>query len=144
MAEARSRFLAVTVLAAWLPALGGPALAQGSGEVDGHVQDEEGQSLAGVSVKLLKAGKGASQQQTSDAQGDFHFTGLASGVYIAAASREGYAEVTCPGVRVMSGLTRRLAIKLMPAEGEQPSSCEAVVETVEPPPEPPPPPPPGR
>jgi carboxypeptidase family protein len=138
MAEARSRFLAVTVLAAWLPALGGPALAQGSGEVDGHVQDEQGQSLAGVSVKLLKAGKGANQQQSSDGQGDFHFKGLASGVYIAAASRDGYGEVTCPGVRVVGGLTRRLAIRLMPAGGDKPSSCEAVVEGAEPAPPPPP------
>jgi hypothetical protein len=28
----------------------------------------------------------------------------------------------------MTGLTRRLTIKLMPAKGEQPSSCEAVAE----------------
>ena len=140
MAEARSRFLAVTVLAAWLPALGGPALAQGSGEVDGHVQDDQGQPVQGVSVKLLKAGKGANQQQTSDGQGDFHFKGLASGVYVAAASRDGYGEVTCPGVRVVGGLTRRLAIKLMPAEGDKQSSCEAVAENGTAPP----PPPPGR
>lgn len=127
MSVAGSRFLAVTLLAS-LPALGGPALAQGSGEVDGHVQDTQGQPLPGVSVKLLKAGKGANQQQTSDGQGDFRFKGLVSGVYIAAASRDGYGEVTCPGVRVMTGLTRRLTIKLMPAKGEQPSSCEAVAE----------------
>jgi hypothetical protein len=128
MSVAGSRFLAVTLFAAWLPASGGPALAQGSGEVDGHVQDTQGQPLPGVSVKLLKAGKAANQQQTSDGQGDFRFKGLASGVYIAAASRDGYGEVTCPGVRVMAGLTRRVAIKLMPAKGEQPSSCQAVAE----------------
>jgi carboxypeptidase family protein len=138
MGEGRSRNFCFAVLFALLPAIGSPALAQ-SGEVDGQVQDGQGQPLQGVEVKLFKAGQGTSVQQTSDAQGNFRFNGLASGVYIAAASREGYAEVTCPGVRVMAGLTRRLAIKLMPAKGEQPSSCEAVVETVEPPP-----PPPGR
>jgi hypothetical protein len=127
MSAAGSRFLAVILLAAWLPAPGGPALAQGAGEVDGHVQDTQGQPLPGVSVKLLKAGKGANQQQTSDGQGDFRFKGLVSGVYIAAASRDGYGEVTCPGVRVVAGLTRRLSIKLVPAKGE-PSSCEIVVE----------------
>ncbi len=127
MSAAGSRFLAVTLLAAWLPAPGVPALAQGAGEVDGHVQDTQGQPLPGVSVKLLKAGK-AANQQTSDGQGDFRFKGLASGVYAAAASRDGYAEVTCPGVRVMAGLTRHVAIKLMPAKGEQPSSCETVAE----------------
>lgn len=138
MGETRSRLLAVALLVALPPAAGGPVLAQGAGEVDGHVQDAQGQPLQGVSVKLVKAGKAANQQQTSDAQGNFRFDGLASGVYIAEASHDGYAEVTCPGVRVMSGLSRRLAIKLMPAAGEQPSSCEAVVENVEPPPPPPP------
>src|SRR4030095_3353336 len=132
MGEVRSRSLSAAVLFVLVAALGEPLLAQGAGEVEGHVQDAQGQPLQGVSVKLLKAGKETNQQQTSDAQGNFRFSGLDSGVYIAAASHEGYAEVTCPGVRVMSGLTRRLAIKLMPAESEQPSSCEAIVETAEP------------
>ncbi|HEV8578421.1 MAG TPA: carboxypeptidase-like regulatory domain-containing protein [Thermoanaerobaculia bacterium] len=137
MGQFRCRSLAAAVLLAILAAFGGQLLAQGAGEVDGHIQDAQGQPLQGVSVKLLKAGKEANQQQTSDAQGNFRFNGLATGVYIAAASRDGYAEVTCPGVRVMSGLTRRLAIKLMPAEGEQPSTCEAVSDTAQPAPPPP-------
>ena len=128
MGETRSRFLAAALVAALAPVIGGPVAAQGSGEVGGHVQDGQGQPLQGVSVKLVKAGKAANQQQTSDAQGNFRFNGLASGVYIAEASHDGFGEVTCPGVRVMAGLTRRLAIKLMPANGEQPSSCKAVVE----------------
>ena len=128
MGETRSRFLAAALQVALFSAVGGPVFAQGAGEVDGHVQDGQGQPLQGVSVKLVKTGKPANQQQTSDAQGNFRFNGLASGVYIAEASHDGFGEVTCPGVRVMAGLTRRLAIKLMPAEGGQPSSCEAVVE----------------
>jgi Carboxypeptidase regulatory-like domain len=139
MGETRSRFPAAALLVALLAVTGGPVLAQGEGEVDGHVQDAQGQPLQGVSVKLVKTGKAANHQQTSDAQGNFRFNGLASGVYIAEVSHDGYGEVTCPGVRVMSGLTRRLAIKLMPAAGEQPSSCEAVAENAESPP-----PPPGR
>jgi len=140
MAGSRSRNFAAAVLAALLPALGAPVLAQGAGEVEGHIQDAQGQPLQGVSVKLIRAGKAANQQQTSDAQGSFRFSGLASGVYIAEASHDGYGDVTCPGVRVMAGLTRSLSIKLMPAGGDKPSSCEAVVESAESPP----PPPPGR
>jgi len=134
MAEARSRCFAAAVCAVLLSAGGGPVLAQGAGEVDGHVQDAQDQPLQGVSVKLVKAGKAANQQQTSDAQGNFRFSGLATGVYIAEASREGYGDVTCPGVRVMSGLTRSLVLKLMPAAGDKPSSCEAAVENGESPP----------
>lgn len=137
MGDTRSRLLTVAFLAALAAAAGAAAFAQGAGEVEGQVRDAQGQPLQGVGVKLLKAGKEANQQQASDAQGNFRFNGLASGVYIVAASHDGYAEVTCPGVRVMSGLTRRLAIKLMPAGGEQPSSCEAVVDGAEPAPPPP-------
>jgi len=125
MGEARCCFLAVAVLMALPSAIGGPALAQGAGEVDGHVQDAQGQPLQGVGVKLIKTGKEASQQQTSDANGNFQFGSLASGVYIALASLDGFDPVTCPGVRIFSGLTRRVEIKLMPAEGEKPSSCES-------------------
>ncbi len=131
MGVGKSRCLsmaAVAVLVALLSVLGGPAFAQGAGEVTGRVRNGDGQPLEGVEVRLIKAGQEANQQQTSDAQGNFRFDRLASGVYIAAASREGYAEVTCPGVRIVSGLARSLSIKLMPAEGEQPSSCEAVTQ----------------
>lgn len=125
MGEGKTRYLSVAVLVALLPAIG---FAQGAGVVTGVVQNGEGQPLQGVDVKLIKAGQETNQQQSSDAQGNFRFNGLATGVYIATASREGFAEVTCPGVRVMSGLTRGLSIKLMPADGEQPSSCEAVAQ----------------
>ena len=96
-----------------------------SPEVGGRVQDGGGKPLQGVSVKLQRAGKEADQQQTSDTEGNFRFASLASGVYIATASLEGYGSVTCPGVRIVASLTRRLDIKMMPAEGEQSaSSCQ--------------------
>jgi len=138
MAEARSHYFAAVLLTVLLPAAAGPALAQGAGEVEGHVQDAQGQPLQGVNIKLVKTGKPANHQQTSDDQGNFRFSGLASGVYIAEASRDGYGDVTCPGVRVMAGLPRSLAIKLMPAGGDKPSSCEAVAAGGESPAPPPP------
>ena len=51
--------------------------------------------------------------------------GLAGGVYIATVTPEGYAEVTCPGVRVV-GQSRQLEIRLMPKDGPEPSSCKVV------------------
>jgi hypothetical protein len=116
------------ILVALLSAIGGPALAQGAGEVDGHIQDAQGKALPGVTIKLLKAGQETNQQQTSDAQGNFRFERLASGVYIATAAMDGYGSVTCPGVRIVASLSRRLEIKMMPAEGEQSSSSCQIAE----------------
>jgi len=108
-----------------LPAITGPAAAQMTGDIKGHVQDGQGQAFAGVTVKLLQAGKAGSQEQASDPEGNVHFDGLTSGVYIATVAKEGYAPVTCPGMRI-AGVTRQLQITLMPAGGQQPSSCRPV------------------
>lgn len=110
-----------------LATLTGPVLAQSAGSVTGRVQNSEGQPLSGVAVKLLHAGKDA-KQQVSDAAGNFRFEGVEYGVYTAAAAMEGYAPVTCPGGRVLPGQTRQYEIKLMPADGSEPSSCTPRVE----------------
>ena len=114
--------LLVAMAVALLAMAGGPVSAQGVGDIRGHVQDSEGKALAGVAVKLLQAGKKETQEQVSDAEGNFHFTGLAGGVYIATAAMEGYAPVTCPGVRIV-GVTRQLQVTLLAAGGDQGSSC---------------------
>ena len=110
---------AVTI--AVLAVSGGPLSAQ-EGDIRGHIQDSQGKALAGVTVKLLQAGKKETQEKASDAEGNFLFEGLAGGVYIAAVSMDGYEPVTCPGVRIV-GVTRQLQATLMPAGGAQASSC---------------------
>jgi hypothetical protein len=122
MGEARLRNLPAAVLLTLLGAAGFAAAA-GSGGVDGQVLDAQGKSLQGTSVTLLEASSKATQSQTSDAEGKFHFDGLSSGVYIVTAAMDGYAPVNCPGVRILSGLTRHLDLKLAAASAGQPSSC---------------------
>jgi hypothetical protein len=117
--------LVLTLLAAL--ATTGTARAAG-GEVGGQVQDAQGKPLPAVAVTLLAAGGKAAQNQTADAQGNFHFGGLGSGVYIVTAALDGYAPVTCPGARILSGLTRRFAIKLAAAGGGEGSSCAPAAE----------------
>jgi hypothetical protein len=117
--------LVLTLLAAL--ATSGAARAAG-GEVDGQIQDAQGKPLPGVAVTLLAAGGKAAQNQTADAQGNFHFGGLASGVYIVTAALDGYAPVTCPGARILSGLTRRYAVKLAAAGGGAASTCAPAAE----------------
>jgi hypothetical protein len=100
-----------------------PATAQEAGSITGHIQDGQGQALEGVAVKLMRAGKPDVQEKASDAQGNFQFGDLSGGVYIATLAKEGYAPVTCPGLRIV-GLSRQLQITLAPAGGEPASSCK--------------------
>lgn len=126
MAEVRSRCLSLLLIAVMLAAIAGPAFAAADGEVDGLVQDAQGKPLPGVEIALLKAGEAAGHKKVSSADGGFKFDALVSGVYIASATLEGYAPITCRGIRLVAGQARRLEIKLLPAGGEQPSSCAAV------------------
>ena len=129
MGEGRLRFSLLT--AAVVAVVAFPAAAQTAGEINGRVQDAQGNALQGVAITLLHAGAKDTQQKTSGAGGEFQFTGLA-GVYIATSAFDGHAPVTCPGVRVI-GQTRQLEIRLMPADGAEPSSCKVVEESPAPP-----------
>ena|SRR5947209_2441626 len=134
MADVRSRSMAFRFgVAATLAALAiamismvsGPALAAPTGEVDGLVQDAQGKPLAGVAITLVKAGERTPKKQASGADGGFKFADLPSGVYVATAAQEGFSPVTCRGVRLVAGTSRRLEVKLQPAGGE-PSTCTPV------------------
>ncbi|HEY3570955.1 MAG TPA: carboxypeptidase-like regulatory domain-containing protein [Thermoanaerobaculia bacterium] len=110
-----------------LAVLADAAYAAGGG-VEGQVQDTQGKPLPGATIALLAAGGKGNQNQTTDAQGNFHFDGLTSGVYTVTVTLEGYAPVTCPGSRLFAGLTRRLEIKLAPTGGTAASSCVPAAE----------------
>ncbi len=122
--EGRFRFPLFSVAVLALLAGAGPGAAQNNGDVRAQALDAQGSPIAGVQITLMKAG-GQSQQKAADAEGKVHFSGLAGGVYIATAAPEGYATVTCPGVRVV-GQARQLEIRLMPVDGPEPSSCKVV------------------
>lgn len=126
MSEGRFRFSLLPMCLVALALLAGarPGAAQNDGDVRARVLDGQGSPLAGIQITLLKAG-GQSQQKAADAEGNVRFTGLAGGVYIATAAAEGYADVTCPGVRVV-GQSRQLEIHLMPKDGTEPSTCKVV------------------
>jgi hypothetical protein len=121
-----SLVVVAALLLGWLAIPGGPAAAQSTGDVKGSVQNGEGKALPGIAVKLLRAGSQDRLEETSDAEGNFHFNRLKEGVYVVAASPEGYAPVTCSGVRIIGGMTRRFEVKLMP-DGGEPSTCVPAV-----------------
>lgn len=125
--RSRFYFLLPVLMAAVLWGSGLPAAAQDTGVITGHIQDAQGQSLEGVAVKLMRAGKPDVQEKASDAEGNFQFGDLSGGVYIATLAKEGFAPVTCPGLRIV-GLTRQLQVTLAPAGGEPGSSCKAAAQ----------------
>jgi len=136
MAAVRSRsvsvLLGVALIAVILPAtariVAAAAAAKAevpSAEVSGQVLDAEGKPLAGAAVTVLKAGEDTPKKQVSGADGSFKFDALHSGVYIAAVAMNGYASVTCRGIRLVAGQSRSLEIKLQPTGGE-PSTCTNV------------------
>jgi Carboxypeptidase regulatory-like domain len=143
MAAVRSRSIrillgvVIVVAAAMIPAV--PRIAGAAphkeaappGEVDGQVMDAQGKPMAGVAVTMLKAGEGKPKSTVSGADGSFKFDDLASGVYIGAAAMEGFAPVTCRGIRLVAGQTRRLEVKLMPTGGDA-STCNPVEPAAEP------------
>lgn len=127
--EGRFRFSLLPAALVALAVLCGvqPGAAQPNGDVLAQALDGQGSPIAGVQITLMKAG-GQSQKQAADAEGKVHFNGLAGGVYILTTAPDGYAEVTCPGVRVV-GQSRQLEIRLMPKDGPEPSSCKVIQGT---------------
>jgi|GEM_PF-2101172 len=136
MAAARSRSLFILLGAVVLGAVIVPASSRMAaaaphheaappGEVDGVVLDAQGKPLAGAAVSMLKAGEDKPKSVVSGADGTFKFDALPSGVYIGGATMEGYAPVTCRGIRLYAGQSRRLEIKMLPNGGE-PSTCAPV------------------
>jgi Carboxypeptidase regulatory-like domain len=121
----RRRVLFLVLLA--VLATAGATYAAGA-TVEGQVQDTQGKPLPGAAIALLGTGGKANQNQATDAQGNFHFAGLASGVYTVTVTLDGYAPVTCPGSRLFTGLSRRFQIKLAPASGGAASTCVPAAE----------------
>lgn len=129
--EGRFRFpllpagLPVVLAALALLAGAAPGAAQNNGDIRVQALDAQGNPIAGVQITLIKAGGKDNQQKMSDAEGKVHFDNLAGGVFIVTTAPDGYAEVTCPGVRVV-GQSRQLEIRLMPKDGPEPSTCKVV------------------
>lgn len=123
--SSEGRFRFSLLLAAVALAFAVLAAAQPTGDVRGRVLDGQSNPVPGIQVKLIKAGGKDNQEQTSNAEGKVEFNGLAGGVYIVTTSPDGYAQVTCPGVRVV-GQSRQFEIRLMPKDGPEPSSCKVI------------------
>ncbi len=96
------RFLRTAGVAAALAMAAAVAAAQQlTGSIHGHVADEQGGRLPGVSVTL--SGVGAPRSQTTDARGEYRFLNLSPGSYALVYALSGFARVEKTDVQVSVG-----------------------------------------
>jgi hypothetical protein len=121
----RTNFLAAIGLAAALMISGTPrvfAQEVAVAEVDGHVTDPSGASIAGATVKMTEVDRRTVHTFTTDAQGVFRFPNLPVGDYV--------LEVSSPGFKAyrQTGITLQVASNV---EQNVVMQIGAVTETVE-------------
>jgi hypothetical protein len=107
------RRLAVAVLVGLLPLLPVAAAAQGQNSaVQGHVLDESGGALPGVTVVVTHQGSGMFRQVVSNADGSYFVTGIVPGPYKITADLTGFKKYDQADLLLTVGNTTTLDIKL--------------------------------
>jgi Carboxypeptidase regulatory-like domain len=108
------RRLAVAVFVGLLALTPIPAVAQGANSaVQGHVLDESGGALPGVTVVVTHQGSGMFRQVVSNADGSFFVTGIIPGPYKITADLTGFKKYEQADLLLTIGNTTTLDIKLV-------------------------------
>src|SRR5437773_9828918 len=109
-AAAVSLFLFFTLLFTGVP----PALAQQGqyAAVQGHIADESGAAMPGVTVVVTHQGSGMFRQVVSDADGSYYVANMVPGPYRVSAELQGFKKYEQPDVVLTIGNTTALDIKL--------------------------------
>ena len=84
----------------------------GSGAVTGTVEDQAGAGVPGATVTVIAVATNRSRTAATDRDGRYVFTGLAPGEYRVRVELEGFRPVTREGVRMVTGETVRLDLRL--------------------------------
>jgi len=135
LARSAKGFLGAMLGAALLVAAGPCAAQQLTGNLYGHVEDEQGGRLPGVTVTL--SGIGAPRPQTTDSRGEYRFISLDPGHYTLTYELQGFTKVTKSGVQVAVGQNTSTSAQLrlsaveaaVSVQGESPLLDARKVET---------------
>ena len=98
-----------------------PALAQGTGQIDGTVRDEQGGVLPGTAVSLRNQDSGVTRSVVTESDGRYIFPALAPGRYMVRAELSGFATEEMRDIVITIGLELRRDFNL---------KIRAVAETV--------------
>jgi iron complex outermembrane receptor protein len=85
--------------------------AQGATSITGTVGDEQGAKVAGAEIRL-RSRQGREQLTRSDANGAFAFHDLQAGDYFLEVKARGFSDFTSPLVRLATGKTETLDLRL--------------------------------
>ena len=105
----RLRFCVVVLLALLV---GIPAAAQTGSSIQGTISDEQNAVLPGVTLTLRNADSGVVRTTVSEANGEYRFTGLPSGVYILTAELQGFAPLVVDRISATIGSQLRQDLRL--------------------------------
>src|SRR5438874_12462217 len=107
------RRLALAALAGSLVLVAVSAAAQGqSSAVQGHVIDESGAALPGVTVVVTHQGSGVFRQAVSNPDGSYYVSGIVPGTYRITAELSGFRKYERSDVTLQIGNTATLDITL--------------------------------
>ena len=107
-----------------------PAFAQGTGQIEGVVRDEQGGVLPGATLSLRNADSGVTRTVTSESDGRYVFPALLPGRYVLRTELSGFAaqEVRDAVITIGLELRRDFTLKLQ-AVAETVSADAPVVDT---------------
>ncbi len=118
--KAFHRLVFAVLALACVVALAPAASAQTSGaSLIGHVKDQDGGPLPGVTVSATNAETGLDRSTVTDAEGTFTLPSLPVGSYDVKAELSGFATVTVEAVRLNVATTRTLEIDMSNASVEE-------------------------
>ena len=100
----------LTTLALLFPA--SASAQQGTGDLRGHVADQQGAAMPGVAIVVRHQESGMFRETVSGADGAFHFSGMTPGVYAISAELSGFKKYEARDVKIAVGATGQVAIKL--------------------------------
>ncbi len=122
----------IAVLLAALSALAVPAAAQfETASLLGSVRDKSGAVVPGATVTLLNVETGLSQQQVSDAAGNYEFFNVRIGTYRVTGELSGFTTAAADQVRVTVGARQRVDLVLSPGSVSEEVVVTAEVSTLE-------------
>jgi hypothetical protein len=124
----RSRWAARVsqAVALWLVSAAAAVAQIGGGAIAGHVVDQAGAVVPGALVAVTAVATNQSRTAVTDEEGTYVFSGLAPGVYRILVELRGFRPLTREGVRLATGETVRLDVRL-----ELGALSEAVIVTAD-------------
>ena len=109
----------VAALGVLLGVVSGSAFGQIAGDLKGRVADATDAGVKAAQVTVTEAGTAIARSQATGAHGEYEFPQLVPGVYRVAVTAAGFAPTVRDGVRVVTGTTAEVDLRVGVAQGAE-------------------------